>query len=136
MDWESQAEWMQDAKSVTVVSPHRTGVGVTLEVPTTIALGLVVTDRMEVTEWVEGRRIGVRHTGSVITGSGAFELTPSRLPDGAEGTIFTWQEDIDVPLGRVGDAVARYTAVPLVSFIFRRSLRALTQFAEERITPM
>lgn len=132
-DWESQPDWMQDARSVTVTSPNRTGVGVTIDVPTHIAAGLTVLDVMEVTEWVEQRKIGVRHTGRVIKGSGAFELTPTRLPDGAEGTLFTWTEDIDAPLGRVGDTVARYTAVPVVAFVFRRSLHALKQVAEARI---
>ena len=135
VDWESQPEWMQDARAVTVTSPHRSGVGVTIDVPTTIALGLEVLDRMEVTEWVEGRKIVVRHTGRVIRGSGAFQLSPTRMHDGAQGTIFTWWEDIDAPLGRLGDAVARYTAVPIVSFVFRRSLRALKRVAEERIPP-
>ena len=133
VDWESQPDWMQDARSVTVTSPHRTGVGVTVSVPTNIALGIVVIDDMEVTEWVEQRRIGVRHTGRVIKGTGAFEVAPTRLPGGGEGTIFTWSEDITAPLGRLGDLVARYTAVPVVSFVFRRSLRALKRVAEERI---
>lgn len=133
IDWESQPDWMQDARSVTVTSPHRTGLGVTVSVPTNIALGIVVLDEMEVTEWVERQRIAVRHTGRVIKGSGAFEVAPTRLPGGAQGTIFTWWEDIDAPLGTLGDLVARYAAVPVVSFVFRRSLRALKRVAEERI---
>lgn len=133
VDWESQPAWMQDARSVTVTSPHRSGVGVTVEVPTDIALGVVVLDVMEVTEWVEHRRIAVRHTGRVIKGSGAFEVAPTRLPGGGEGTIFTWTEDIDVPLGRLGDLVVRFTAVPIVAAVFRRSLRELKRVAEERI---
>lgn len=132
-DWEAQPDWMVDARSVTVTSPHRSGVGVTIDVPTTIALGLTVLDVMEVTEWVEGRKIGVRHTGRVIKGSGAFEVAPTHLPNGGEGTIFTWTEDIDAPLGRLGDLVATYTAVQVVAFVFRRSLRALKRVAEERI---
>jgi carbon monoxide dehydrogenase subunit G len=129
-DWEAQPRWMQDAKSVTVTSPHRVGVGVTIDVPTDIALGIVVMDRMVVTDWVEQRRIAVRHTGRVIKGTGAFEIQPTRLPDGGEGTIFTWTEDVDAPLGRLGDLVARAVVVPIVSFVFRRSLRALKEVAE------
>lgn len=133
VDWESQPDWMQDAKSVTVTSPQRSGVGVTVAVPTNIALGLTVMDEMEVTEWVEQAKIAVRHTGRVIKGSGAFEVAPTRLPDGREGTIFSWWEDIDAPCGRLGDLIARYTVVPVVAFIFRRSLRALKIVAEQRI---
>lgn len=133
IDWESQPDWMQDARSVTVTSPNRTGVGVTIDVPTNIPLGITVLDVMEVTEWEAQRTIAVRHTGRVIKGSGAFELAPTRLPGGAEGTIFTWTEDIDAPLGVVGDTIARFTAVPVVSWVFRRSLRALKAYAEQRI---
>lgn len=116
---------------MTVTSPQRTGVGVTITVPTDIALGLVVTDEMEVTGWVEQQSIAVRHTGRFIKGHGAFEVLATRLPDGEEGTLFTWWEQIDAPLGRLGDAVARLAAVPYVSMIFRRSLRSLKDVAEQ-----
>lgn len=129
-DWEGQAGWMLDARSVTVTSSNRSGVGVTLSVPTDIALGAVVQDEMEVTEWVDGRRIAVRHTGSVITGHGAFELSPTRRPGGEEGTIFTWKEAFDAPLGRLGDVVARFVAAPYTAAVFRRSLRALKRVVE------
>ena len=36
MRWEDQAIWMKDADSVTVVSPHREGVGVVLAVKTRV----------------------------------------------------------------------------------------------------
>lgn len=128
--WEAQPEWMLDARSVTVTSPQRTGVGVTVEVPTDIALGLVVVDEMVVTEWVERTRIGVRHTGRVIKGTGAFEVQPTRRPGGQEGTLFTWTEDVEVPLGGLGEFVAHYLVVPYVAHVFRRSLRRLKQVAE------
>jgi carbon monoxide dehydrogenase subunit G len=140
-DWESQPAWMQDARSVAVTSPQRTGVGVTLHVPTDIALGLVVTDTMEVTGWQEPAadgpargvgRIEVRHTGKVIRGHGAFEVQPTRRPDGEEGTLFTWWEQVDAPLGRFGELVAQRIAMPYVGMVFRRSLRALKAVAESR----
>lgn len=132
-DWESQPEWMQDARAVTVTSPQRTGVGVTMQVPTDIGFGVVVTDDMEVTGWEEHRRISVRHTGGVIRGHGAFEVQPTRRPDGREGTLFTWWEEVDVPLGRVGDTVVQYAVMPWVAAVFRRSLRALKRYAEDRV---
>ncbi|WP_370327746.1 SRPBCC family protein [Euzebya sp.] len=130
IDWEAQSEWMLDARSVSVTSPHREGVGVTLRVPTDIAFGVVVTDEMEVTGWEEHRRIAVRHTGRIIVGTGAFELAPTRRPGGKGGTIFTWYEDIDPPLGRLGELVTRHVVVPYVAAVFRRSLRALKAVAE------
>ena len=135
-DWESQPVWMQDARSVTVTSAHREGVGVTIEVPTDIALGIVVPDAMRVVEWTHERSIGVTHTGPLIKGTGAFEVEPTRGVDGSEGTLFTWWEEIDAPLGRLGELGARYLAVPYVSFIFRRSLRALKRVCEsEAVRP-
>ena len=131
--WEHQPEWMQDARSVTVTSPQREGVGVTISVPTDIAFGIVVTDVMEVTRWDPQQRIDVRHTGRVIRGHGAFELHPTRLPDGGEGTLFTWWEEVDAPLGRLGDRAAQLLVMPWVSRVFRRSLRALKAHAEATI---
>lgn len=132
IDWEGQPDWMRDARAVTVTSPARAGVGVTIRVPTDIALGIVVTDEMEVTSWEPHRRIAVRHTGRVIKGHGAFELQPTHLPDGGEGTLFTWWEQVDAPLGRLGDLVTQYIAMPYVAYVFRRSLRALKLLAEGR----
>ena len=131
--WEDQPAWMQDAQSVTVTSDQREGVGTVIHVPTNIALGLVVPDEMRVTEWVEGEKSAVLHTGPIIKGHGAFELTPTRLADGRQGSLFPWWEQIDALLGRLGDVSARNVAVPYVSHIFRRSLRALKQVAEDEI---
>ncbi len=51
-----------------------------------------LTDHMEVTEWVEGRVIGVAHTG-VVSGSGRFTLVEA--PDGR--TVFSWEETLHFP---------------------------------------
>lgn len=132
IDWERQPEWMQDAKDVVVISDVREGVGVTIRCPTNIVAGLTVTDEMVVTEWVPLRRIAVRHTGKVIRGHGAFELKPTRRDGGQPGTLFTWWEEVEAPLGRVGERIASWFAVPYVSMVFRRSLRALKDHVEAR----
>lgn len=119
-DWEGQSRWMDDARDVAVLSAHREGPGVVIRCATDL-LGLVVDDDMEVTRWVEGELIAIRHLGRIIRGIGAFEL--SALPDGA--TRFVWWEEVEAPLGRFGDAVARALIVPWVSRVFRRSLAAL-----------
>ncbi|CAN5591475.1 MAG: SRPBCC family protein [Euzebyaceae bacterium] len=131
VDWENQPRWMVDARRVSVVSPHREGVGLVLRCPTTIAAGIVVTDVLVVTEWQPQRRIAVRHAGWLIRGYGAFELGPS-----VDGTDFTWWEEIDAPLGSLGDAVAKALAVPHASRVFRRSLAGLKRRCEEGgVTP-
>jgi len=123
--WEEQPRWMLDAKEVHVTSAHRTGEGVELRCPTNL-LGLTVQDLMRVTGWDEGRYLEVTHLGRIITGTGAFEL--SDLPGG--GTRIGWWEEVDPPLGAVGELGARLLVLPVVRRIFRRSLRDLALRAE------
>ena len=125
-DWEGQPRWMQDARSVEVVGEQRTGSGVRLRVATDIAAGIVVSDEMVTTEWEPHRVIGVRHTGWLIRGVGAFELEPT-----PHGTLFTWWEEIDPPLGPLGDVATSIAVVPFVRRVFRRSLAALKQLCEQ-----
>lgn len=124
VDWESQPLWMKDARSVTVLSPHREGPGVVLRCQTNIA-GAVVRDDMTVSEWEPERILGMRHLGLVIRGVGAFELEPTRV-----GTQFTWWEEIEVPLGGVGEALAQTLIAPLVVRVFRQSLAGLKRVCE------
>ena len=124
-DWESQPRWMHDAKAVVVTSPQRVGVGTVLRCPTNIALGLIIDDILEVTEWVEHRRVGVLHRGLVIRGVGAFELSPT-----PHGTHFVWWEEVAAPLGDFGDQLVSVFAVPYVTRIFRRSLANLKRVCE------
>lgn len=129
-DWERQAEWMLDARSVEVVSPERTGEGVTIRVPTNL-LGVVVLDVMRVTRWEAPSLLEVVHLGRVIRGSGAFVL--EQAPGG--GTVLRWWERIDPPLGAVGAWAARVVVVPIVERIFRRSLANLAALAEAAARP-
>jgi hypothetical protein len=124
--WEEQPRWMLDAKEVHVTSPHREGLGVELRCPTNL-LGFTVQDTMVVTGWEEGRLLEVTHTGRIITGKGAFEL--SDRPDG--GTRIGWWEEVDPPLGAVGELGAQVFVLPIIRRIFRRSLRNLAARAEE-----
>lgn len=124
-DWESQAEWMRDAVEVTILSPHREGVDVVVRCRTRIAAGLVVNDDLITTEWDAPRVLGVRHTGWLIRGVAAFELQPT-----AHGTHVTWWEEIDPPLGFVGEAAVGLIAVPLVTRVFRSSLAGLKHLCE------
>jgi uncharacterized protein YndB with AHSA1/START domain len=125
VDWEAQPSWMVDARSVEVTSEHRSGPGVVLRCRTDIAAGVVVTDEMETTEWVEQRVIGVRHTGWLVRGVGAFELEPTEA-----GVHFVWWEEVDAPLGPVGEAAATLLVVPQVRRVFRRSLANLKRVCE------
>jgi hypothetical protein len=124
--WEEQPLWMLDAKAVHVTSAHRVGEGVELRCPTNL-LGFTVQDTMRVTGWETGRYLEVTHTGRIITGTGAFELSDR----GDGGTRIGWWEQIDPPLGQVGELGARVVVLPIVRRIFRRSLRNLARRAEQ-----
>jgi len=84
------------------------------------------TNRMEITRWVPGVAMGVRHSG-IVTGSGTFTLEPLA---GGTRTTFTWAESLDYPWylgGRLGAAVSgRLLLTPL----WRRNLRRLQALVE------
>jgi carbon monoxide dehydrogenase subunit G len=124
-DWEAQPHWMVDARAVEVVGDRREGEGTRLRCPTDLALGLVVTDVLEVVEWHPPHMLGVRHTGGLIQGVAAFELHPT-----AHGTHLCWWEEIDPPLGPLG-WVGGLVAVPLVRRVFCRSLARLKRLVEQ-----
>ena len=122
--WERQPEWMLDAKAVEVLTPGRTGEGVTIRCPTML-LGITVDDVMRVTGWRDEEYLEVIHLGKVITGTGAFELR-----DVEGGTQIIWWEQIDPPLGAFGAWGARTFVLPITERIFRRSLRNLARLSE------
>lgn len=126
VDWEAQGEWMLDAKDVRVVTPERAGHGVTIHVPTSL-FGLPVLDVMRVTGWDPPHRLEATHLGRLIKGVGAFELT--RLGD--DRTHLCWWEDIEAPLGRLGEFGANLS-LPVLRAIFSRSLSQLRAVVEER----
>lgn len=125
-DWERQPQWMLDAVAVEVLTPQRTGTGVTIRCPTRL-LGVTVDDVMRVTEWAPPYRLAVTHLGSVITGHGAFDLADL---DGAR-TRVTWWEAVDPPLGGLGELGARTLVRPVLRVVFTRSLRRFAALVED-----
>lgn len=123
-DWERQAEWMVDARAVQVTGDRRQGTGVELRVPTRI-VGLTVQDTMRVTVWEPPRMLGVRHTGRLISGVGAFVLEPA---DG--GTHLVWWEEVDPPFGALGDLGASLVVRPYLARLFGRSLDAFARICQ------
>lgn len=121
-DLATHDRWMADAESIVFRSDVRSGVGTVMEVRTVVG-PFRTTDVMEVTEWEEGRAIGVRHTG-LVTGQGRFELAPM-----AGGTRFTWTEELTFPL-RMGGPVTAFLARPVLGWIWRRNLNGLKRELE------
>lgn len=117
-DLGSHTEWMADAESITFITARERGLGTRMEVATRIG-PLRTKDVMEVTEWEDRRRIGVRHTG-LVTGEGAFELEEV---DPAT-TRFTWRERLTFPWYLGGPLIAR-VAAPVLGAVWKRNLKRL-----------
>ncbi len=123
-DWEGSAQWMVDATTVRVLSDRRTGVGTSIEAVTRIA-GVPITDVMDVVAWEEPRVIAVQHKGWPIRGLAWFEIRP----DPSGGSWFEWAEELDPPLGPLGElggAILR----PAIERVLRKSARKLKELAE------
>lgn len=117
-DWERHGEWMPFTEAH---GGH--GVGATLEGRTGIGpLGFL--DTMVITDWRDGRRVAVRHTGRLVRGKASFEITP--LPDGRCAIV--WAEDLDLPLGPFG-RVGWIVVGPVARWFMRLGLRRLGRLA-------
>ncbi|MEM9033519.1 MAG: SRPBCC family protein [Actinomycetota bacterium] len=115
-------EWMHDAVEITFVSDQRSGIGTTFDTLTRVG-PLKTMDRMEITEWVDGEVMGVRHTGAV-TGTGRFTLTPE-----GSSTRFVWEEDLEFPWffgGPIGEKIGS----PILGAIWRRNINILKGIIE------
>jgi carbon monoxide dehydrogenase subunit G len=117
-DWEDQAAWMADADRVEVVSRDRDGVGVRLRVRTRLFGIPAFTEPMEIVGWDPPRRVAIRH-GGPVAGTGTWDLEPV-----ADGTRFTWTEEVTLGVPLVGELAARCYA-PVLSRLIGRSMRGV-----------
>jgi Polyketide cyclase / dehydrase and lipid transport len=86
---ERHVDWMADAVAIHFETDQTRGVGTRFLCDTKVG-PVTLQDRMEITVWEPGARMGVRHTG-IVTGSGVFELEPIDL---GRRTRFTWTEEL------------------------------------------
>jgi hypothetical protein len=121
---ETHAEWMLDAVAIRFTGDTTIGAGTTFDCDTKVG-SIRLTDRMEITEWVEDEVMGVRHVG-VVTGDGRFTLVPA----GPGRTRFTWQETLTFPWW-LGGPIGGVVGGRLLTLVWRRNLRALAgRFAD------
>lgn len=121
----SHVTWMEEARAIRFRSSKRRGVGTTFECDTKVGpFGL--TDVMEITEWVPGRRMGVRHVG-VVEGNGVF--TMRRMRGGR--TRFRWRERLVFPWW-MGGELGGVIGAELLRLVWRRNLRNLKFLVENR----
>lgn len=117
-DIASHTAWMHDAVAIRYTSARCEGVGTTFDCDTKVG-PFRLTDRMEVTEWSEGRAMGIRHVG-LVQGSGRFTVRRS-----ARGrTRFTWDERLHFPWW-MGGGPGSVVAAPVLRRIWRRNLANL-----------
>ena len=120
----SHTRWMLDADAIRFTSRRRRGVGTTFECDTRLGPFRLV-DRMEVTEWVPGRAMGVTHAG-LVTGTGRFTLRRARRGR----TRFAWEERLRFPWW-FGGPIGALVATPVLNAVWRRSLRNLKRLVED-----
>ena len=122
---ERHVDWMADAVAIRFISEQARGVGTAFLCDTKVG-PIKLTDRMEITEWIPEKVMGVRHVG-VITGTGQFTLMP--IDNGAR-TRFVWAEELKFPWwlgGKLGELVGGKL---VMGFIWKRNLRELKKIVE------
>ena len=122
-DVTSHVTWMDDAVAIRLLAGPRAGVGTRFECDTRVGPFRLL-DRMEVTEWKEGRVMGIRHVG-VVTGTGRFDLRRAR----GRATRFTWTEDLHFPWW-LGGPLAALVGRPVLRRVWRRNLSNLRRQLE------
>jgi len=122
-DIASHVEWMADATAIRFLSSQSSGTGTRFECDTKIG-PITLTDVMEITDWLPGQVMGVRHAGIVI-GTGRFTLEHQ----GGAHTRFEWTEELEFPWWLGGPAGA-WLGRPVLGWVWRRNLdRLAARFA-------
>ena len=119
-DISSHVEWMADATAIRFLGDQTSGTGTRFECDTKVG-PITLTDVMEITEWVPGKVMGVRHSG-VVTGTGKFTLKKASRGR----TQFQWREKLVYPLW-MGGPVGAFLSKPVLRWIWRRNLTRLAQ---------
>lgn len=124
---ERHVDWMADAVAITFETEQTRGVGTRFLCDTKVG-PIRLTDKMEITQWVPGEAMGVRHVG-IVTGTGVFTLSPL---DGGTRTRFTWEEELRFPWwlgGRLGELVGGQV---VMKAIWRRNLVKLKALVDTK----
>ena len=124
---EDHVDWMHDAVAIRFETEQTRGVGTRFLCDTKVG-PIRLTDRMEITEWVPERSMGVRHTG-IVTGTGVFDIAPL---DGGSRSRFTWSEELRFPWYLGGPLGALVGGQVVMKAIWRRNLRGLKRIVESR----
>lgn len=124
---ERHVDWMADAVAIRFTNSQTRGVGTTFDCDTKVG-PIKLTDRMEITEWVPEKSMGVKHVG-IVTGTGVFTIEP--LGNG-QYTKFTWSEELTFPWwlgGPIGEVIGGNI---VMKAIWRRNLKKLKALVETK----
>jgi hypothetical protein len=116
-------DWMADAVEIRFTSTRRSGVGTTFDCLTKVG-PLRLTDKMEITEWRDGKVMGVSHVG-LVTGTGRFTITRAK----GGRTRFSWEERLRFPWW-MGGPVGGVFGGRIMKRIWVRNLRVLKATVE------
>ena len=116
-------DWMADADRITFTSRRRSGVGTTFDCLTKVG-PIRLVDKMEITEWRDGKVMGVRHVG-LVTGTGRFTVTKAR----GGRTRFTWDERLRFPWW-LGGPVGGVVGGRVMRRIWKKNLGVLKTLVE------
>jgi polyketide cyclase/dehydrase/lipid transport protein len=125
LDWEGQPSWMSDADHVLVVSPHREGVGVRIDVKSRVLSVPLFTERLEVVAWDPPRRLLMAHR-SFIGGCGEWVLEPA-----GSGCRFRWTEELSLGIPVLGE-LALLAYRPFMRRLMQRATGELRRLVESR----
>ncbi len=117
---ERHVDWMHDAVAIRFTSDQKRGVGTAFLCDTKVG-PIRLTDKMEITEWMPGKAMGVKHIG-IVTGSGVFTLEPL---DNGTRTLFKWEEELVFPWFLGGPLGAFIGGKVVLRQIWKRNLRGL-----------
>jgi hypothetical protein len=121
---ERHVDWMADAETITFITDQTRGAGTRFVCLTKVG-PLRLSDDMEITEWVPGHAMGVRHQG-LVTGSGRFTLSQR----GTDATLFIWRETLRFPWWMGGPIAGVLGGKIVLRAIWRRNLRTLKALVE------
>jgi uncharacterized protein YndB with AHSA1/START domain len=120
---ERHVDWMADAEEIRFTSRRRSGVGTTFDCLTKVG-PIRLTDKMEITDWRDGKLMGVRHVG-LVTGTGRFTITKAR----GGRTRFSWDERLRFPWW-MGGPVGGVVGGRIMRQIWKKNLRVLKALVE------
>ena len=123
---ERHVDWMHDAVAIRFVSEQTRGVGTAFLCDTKVG-PIKLTDKMEITQWVPGSAMGVKHIG-IVTGTGVFTL--ESLANGTR-TLFKWEEELIFPWYLGAQLGAFIGGKIVLKQIWKRNLRGLAKLCEK-----